>query len=88
MAEYIQVRGFGTVFRKEGDKYACYNPWKGKWESISREDGTEEFHDYDNNRTSCTGSNIEEVIRAQTEYCVKHKGDEFKFSEFSCISLD
>lgn len=88
MVEYVQSRSFGIIFRKEGDKYSRFNPWKGKWGNVSHEDGAEEFHDYANNQTSCTGSNIEEVIRAQVEYCVKHKGDEFKFSEFSCIRLD
>lgn len=88
MVEYIQARGFGIIFRKEGDKYSRYNPWKGKWENISHEDGADEFHDYDNNRTSCTGANIEEVIKAQTEYCIKHKGESFKFSEFSDFTLE
>lgn len=86
MAEYIQGRSDGIIFRKDGDKYARFDPWRAKWESVSREDGAEEFHDYSNNRTSCTGKNLGEVIKAQSEYCVKHKGN-FDFGEFSSFVL-
>lgn len=75
MAEYIQGRADGIIFRKDGDKYARFDPWKAKWVEVSHSTGADEFHDYANNRTSCTGSNIEEVTKAQTEACKKNEGN-------------
>lgn len=88
MAEYVQGRADGIIFRKEGNEYAVFNPWKNKWLDVSRSDGADEFHDYDNNRTSCTGSNIDEVIKAQSEYCKTHEGEKCDLSELASIVLE
>ena len=73
---YVQDKVGGTIFREDAKgNYSYFDPWENKWVAMSHKDGTDEFHDYDNNWTNCSGKNIDEVTKLQAEYCKTHKDD-------------